>query len=129
METGAHDVAGLPLLCYISRIFRGFIFEERKMQIPVLIEPVANNGYRARSGEPMPLETEGATREEAMRKLQDLLEGRLQIGVEITNLEIGNNSHPLVKWAGWLKDDPFLEEWQKEMAEYRREIDTQEGIE
>ena len=25
------------------------------MQIPVLVEPVANNGFRARSGEPLPL--------------------------------------------------------------------------
>ncbi len=31
------------------------------MQIPVLVEPIANIGFRARSGEPLPVSADGAT--------------------------------------------------------------------
>ena len=41
------------------------------MQIPVLVEPVANNGFRARTGEPLPLSADGGTPEEAVRNLRE----------------------------------------------------------
>jgi hypothetical protein len=40
------------------------------MEIPVLIEPLADSGFRATSGEPLHLETEAPTREEAITKLR-----------------------------------------------------------
>ena len=43
------------------------------MQIPVLVEPTSENRFRATSGDPFGLETEAATRDEAVRKLCDLL--------------------------------------------------------
>jgi predicted RNase H-like HicB family nuclease len=36
------------------------------MQIPVLVEPIAGDGYRARGTEPFGLSAEGATRAEAL---------------------------------------------------------------
>ena len=39
------------------------------MQIPVLIEPVAGNGFRAQGCEPFGLLAEGATRQAALEKL------------------------------------------------------------
>ena len=36
------------------------------MQIPVLIEPIAGNGYRARGGEPLAVVVEAPTRAEAL---------------------------------------------------------------
>ena len=36
------------------------------MDIPVLVEPLPNHGFRAVSGEPLHLETEAPTREEAI---------------------------------------------------------------
>jgi hypothetical protein len=41
------------------------------MQIPILIEPIAGKGYRARGGEPFALVAEGPTREAALAKLRD----------------------------------------------------------
>ena len=43
------------------------------MEIPVLIEPVAGNGFRATGTSPFPFTVEAATREDALRKVQDLL--------------------------------------------------------
>lgn len=93
------------------------------MQIPVLIEPIAGNGYRARGGEPLPLVVEAATREEALAKLQEALQDRLRNGAEIVPLETATPPHPLAKFVGMFKDDPWIEDWKKSMAEYRRNID------
>ena len=39
------------------------------MQIPVLVEKVKGNGYRARGTEPFAISAKGSTREEALAKL------------------------------------------------------------
>src|SRR5271167_3592381 len=62
---------------------------DHTMQIPVLIEPVAANGFRARTGEPLLLTAEGATREEALDKLQQLLTNKLKDGTEMATLYVG----------------------------------------
>ncbi|GEM_PF-1451908 len=41
------------------------------MQIAVLVEPVANSGFRAKAGEPLPLSADGATPDEAVRNLHE----------------------------------------------------------
>ena len=47
------------------------------MQIPVLIEPVAGNGYRAAA---FNYSVEGASKEEAIEKLKKLLKERIAEG-------------------------------------------------
>jgi predicted RNase H-like HicB family nuclease len=93
------------------------------MQIPILIEPVAGNGYRARGGEPLPLVAEGATREEALAKLKEQLQGRLSGGAEVVPLEVARPAHPLAEFVGMFKDDPRIKDWKKSMADYRRKVD------
>jgi hypothetical protein len=93
------------------------------MQIPILIEPIAGNGYRARGGEPLAVVVEAPTREEALAKLREHLQARLRDGAEIVPLETGPQPHPLAKFVGMFKDDPLIKDWKKSMAEYRREVD------
>ena len=93
------------------------------MQIPVLIEPIAGNGYRARGGEPLAVVVEAPTREEALVKLKEALQARLRNGAEIVPLELTPATHPLAKFVGMFKDDPLIDDWKKSMAEYRRKID------
>ncbi|HEY7328725.1 MAG TPA: hypothetical protein VH592_13865 [Gemmataceae bacterium] len=95
------------------------------MQITVLIEPVAGNGYRARGGEPLPLVVEAPTREEALAKLKEQLQARLRNGAEIVALDLTPAKHPWMEFAGMFKDNPLLEEWKKDMARYRRKIDAE----
>jgi hypothetical protein len=94
------------------------------MQIPILIEPVAGNGYRSRGGEQFALSAEGATREEVLAKLRDQLQTRLRNGSEVVSLEVPVGPHPLAEFAGMFKDDPLFENWQKAIAKYRREVDA-----
>jgi hypothetical protein len=94
------------------------------MQIPILIEPIAGNGYRASGGPPLAVVVEAPTREEALAKLKEQLQARLRDGAEIVQLELPPATHPLAKFAGMFKDDPLLPEWKEAMAEYRRQVDA-----
>ena len=91
------------------------------MEIPIIVEPIADNGFRASSGGLWGLEIEAPTREEAVQKLRELIDRRLDAGAEVFGLEIPSRAHTLARFAGMLKDDPLLELWKDAMAEYRRE--------
>lgn len=96
------------------------------MDISVLVEPVANDGFRAISGDPWGLEVAAPTREEAIGKLRQLIESRVAAGAEVVALSIGEPTHPLAGFAGMLKDDPLAGQWQQAMADYRNERDVEE---
>jgi len=98
------------------------------MQIPVLVEPIAGNGYRARGIEPFGLSAEGSTRAEALAKLRGQLEARVSAGAEIVTLEVGVQPHPWLPFAGMFKDDPDFKEVLAIMAENRRQIDADPGV-
>jgi len=100
------------------------------MQIPVLIEPVANNGYRASSGAPIALAAEGPTRDEAMRNLESLLQKRLSNGAEVAVLDVAAPAakNPWVEHAGMFKDDPDFQEVLEIIAENRRKMDADPDV-
>jgi hypothetical protein len=98
------------------------------MQIPILIEPVPGNGFRARGGEPLILTAEGPTREAALANLKEQFKARLGNGAEIVPLEVAPEPHPLAEFAGMFRDDPLIEEWKQSMAEYRRKADRDPDI-
>ena len=98
------------------------------MDIPVWLERVDGNGYRARALEPLGLTAEAATRDEALKKLRELIAERLAGGAELVRLEVPGSEHPLARFAGTLKDDPLVDAWEEAMAEYRRQIDEDPNI-
>ena len=97
------------------------------MQIPVLVEPIDGRGFRARGAEPFALCAEGATREEALGKLQEQLQARLRQGAAIVPLEVSAAPHPLAEFAGMFKDDPDFQEVIEIMAENRRQLDADDS--
>jgi predicted RNase H-like HicB family nuclease len=100
------------------------------MNITVLIERTAGNGYRARVGEPLPLVVEGATRDEALAKLKEGFNALLKNGAELASLELGTSaaSNPWVKYAGMFKDDPDFQEVVEIIRENRRIMDEDPSI-
>jgi hypothetical protein len=100
---------------------------QKNMQIHILIEPVAGNGYRARGGEPLSLSADGVTQEEAMANLKEKLQARLSHGAVVVPLELSSSSHPLSDLVGIFKDDPLIEDWKKSMRAYRRKRDKDAG--
>lgn len=97
------------------------------MQLEVLIEPMNGRGFRASGAGPFRVSVDGATREEALKKLQDEIQTRIRSGAEIITLEMPAESNPWLKIAGMYKDDPMLEEWKQAMAEYRDQIEKDDG--
>jgi len=89
------------------------------MQIPVLVEPVASNGFRARTGEPLPVSADGATPEEAVRNLRAALERQLEGGKQLRAVELAPEN-PWLALAGMHDPaDPLVQQWKEEVAAYR----------
>ena len=93
------------------------------MQIPILVERVKGNGYRARGSEPFALSARGVTREEALARLQAKIQNRLKNGTEIVGLDVGPQPHPWMEFAGMFRDDPWMDDWVQSMAEYRQQVE------
>ena len=91
------------------------------MQIPIIVEPAGDNGFRASSGGLWDMEIEAPTRDEAIQRLRELIDRRLDAGAEVFEVEIRAGAHPLARFAGMFKDDPLLQPWKDAMAEYRRQ--------
>jgi predicted RNase H-like HicB family nuclease len=95
------------------------------MQIPVLVEALADNGFCARTGEPLPLSAEGATREEAMAKLRLLLDVVLRKDKELVALEVPAPDNPWLAMAGMYDpNDPLVRDWKEAMAAYRCDVES-----
>jgi len=100
------------------------------MELPVLIEPTQNNGFRASTGEPLGLCAEGTSKQEALGNLQALLNHRLQHGVELATITVGSQRHPFADFKGIFEEnDPLVQEWLEIIEENRRKDDEEEGIE
>lgn len=68
----------------------------------------------------------GETKDEALSRLREAIHDRVA-RAEIVSLDIvlPSEGHPLSRAFGMFRDDPTFEEFLEDMAEYRREIDTE----
>lgn len=104
---------------WASNVFTG----TPTMVIPVLVEQISGDHFRAVTGEPLSLEVEATTRDEALEKLRQLIDSRMAAGAEIIEIPVGAEASPLAPFAGLLRDDPLVEPWKQAMAEYRSQRD------
>jgi hypothetical protein len=101
------------------------------MPVQVLIESIAENGFRATSGAPLAMTVEAPTREKALAKLKALLGKRLRNGAELVSVDLAPpaEEHPWVKFAGMYDpNDPLIKSWKRSMAEYRRKKDAEPDL-
>ena len=94
------------------------------MEIPVLIEPLPGTGFVARTGSPFEWSAEGATPEEAVRKLQSVALERQAAGVKVDRISVGITEYPYAELVGSMKGCSLREEWRKAVEEYREEIEN-----
>jgi hypothetical protein len=100
------------------------------MQVPISIEPTGLGGFRAQSVPPFTAVAEGSTREEAVSKVRAELNKQLEQGKEVVMVEVGTKEeNPWLKMAGRLKDNPLFDEWRAEVEAYRRQCDSEAGVE
>jgi hypothetical protein len=94
------------------------------MKIPVLIEPIANDGFRATGGPPFEVTAQGSTRAEALARLRDAIGLRMAEGSVLVPLEVDTTEeNPWDAVAGIFRDEPLFDQWQEAIAEYRRNVD------
>jgi hypothetical protein len=94
------------------------------MKIPVLIEPIANDGFRATGGPPFDVTAHGTTRAEALARFRAAIRRRMLAGSVLVPLEIDTTEdNPWDAVAGMFRDEPLLDEWQRAIAEHRRKVD------
>jgi hypothetical protein len=92
------------------------------MNIPVLIEPVAVDMYRAKSGEPFAQSSEGATPEEALNKLKEAVNEQIAHGSQVVSLQVSSSEHPWMEFAGMFQEkDSTVQEWLQIMKTMRDE--------
>jgi hypothetical protein len=98
------------------------------MQLTVLVERIDEQTYRAETAQPVSLATEGRTREEALERLRNLVQQRLQAG-EMVHLDLSDAAvaHPWVPYAGIWKNHPDIDALLDHIAEYRRQLDEAES--
>ena len=95
------------------------------VEVPVIIEPVTGNGYRVTGagGLSVGLTAEGATAEEAIDRLAEQIQTRLNAGAKLAELNVATGAAPWKQDAGYLVDDPLYQPWREAMEEYRRKLD------
>jgi predicted RNase H-like HicB family nuclease len=88
----------------------------------VLVEQLSDRSWMATTLNRLDCQAKGATREQAVHRLQQAIEQRLANG-EIIQLEVDLpvSNHPLLELAGKYKDDPMFEEMVAEIERERRE--------
>jgi hypothetical protein len=95
--------------------------ELKHMKIPILIEPTADQRFRATGGSPLVGSVEADTPDEAVEKLRELIQDRVAKGAQIASIELPDGVDPWLAGAGMFRDDPLYDDWQQAIAGYRRE--------
>jgi len=94
------------------------------MRTTVFVEKVGKKKFRATLSQPVVLETEGASQEEALDRLFDLASKRLSSGkVFEMQLPADMRSNPWRAYAGVWKEHPEFDEFVANIAECRRNAD------
>jgi predicted RNase H-like HicB family nuclease len=93
------------------------------MEIPVLVEPLPEGGFRARSSDPFGLTAEGETPDAALHHLRDLIASRTASGAILTSIEVpAPRSGPHLS-AGIYRDEPLFDRWRAEIETYRQQVE------
>ncbi|HEY3964082.1 MAG TPA: hypothetical protein VGM05_05960 [Planctomycetaceae bacterium] len=100
------------------------------MNLTAVVERISEDRYRAVITQPLFIESEGHTPDEAVKLVQELATNRLALA-QIIQIAIPEQrrSHPWARWAGVWKDNPDFERYLANIAEYRREADASESPE
>src|SRR4051794_31234603 len=91
------------------------------MQIEVVVEKIAGNGYRATTYTPFPASTHAPTSEQALSSLREVVRQKVASGAKVVLMDVPAPDHPLAAVAGWLKDDPMFDAWVRARKDNRRE--------
>ncbi|MFL5240729.1 MAG: hypothetical protein ACJ8FY_01360 [Gemmataceae bacterium] len=91
------------------------------MKAAVLVEKLGKKKYRASTSQPIALESEGRSPDEAVKRLCTMARKRLTAGEwQDVTLPGPPLTNPWIAYAGIWKDHPDFDQFLKNIAEYRR---------
>lgn len=94
------------------------------MTVQAFVERLADRRYRVSITQPLALFAEGASREEAIESLCELVKRRLAGGELLPiDLPAEPEANPWVETAGVWKDHPDLDEYVQNVRAYRDQVD------
>jgi predicted RNase H-like HicB family nuclease len=101
------------------------LWRQHIMDISVIVEKVADNGYQATSYVPAHVVAQGRTRQEALDRLCDQLRSRLS-SAEVMTLSIPqlSDAHPWKAIAGSWRESPDRAAIERNLQEYRQQVDA-----
>lgn len=93
------------------------------MQIPVLVESLGNDRFRAEAPPPVAQSAEGRSSDEAVEQLRAKIAASVTNGKELVAIDIPTKQqeHPWMPYVGQFENDPLYDKWQQAIAAYRRE--------
>jgi predicted RNase H-like HicB family nuclease len=95
------------------------------MDISVVVEKVADNGYEATSYVPTYVVAQGRTRQEALDRLYDQLRGRLSSAEVVTlSIPLLGDEHPWKAIAGSWRESPDRSAIERNLQEYRQQVNA-----
>ena len=95
------------------------------MDISVVVEKVVDNGYQATSYVPTHVVAQGRTRQEALDRLCEQLRTRLSSAETVTlSIPLLGDAHPWKAIAGSWRDSPDRSEIERNLQEYRQQVDA-----
>lgn len=96
------------------------------MQIPILIEKIEKNGYRATAGSLFDFTVEAPTRDEVLHKARTAIAEKIRAGAEVVQLDLPLDN-PWLRQIG-IQDpnDPFIQDFKAILEENRRAADETE---
>jgi hypothetical protein len=98
------------------------------MQIPIVVETLGQNQFRAEAPAPFSVAAEGKSSAEAVQNLRARIEKEFSNGKQIVILDLAlGGENPWIQYAGHLKDETFLSDFQAGLAEYRRQRDPDDA--
>jgi predicted RNase H-like HicB family nuclease len=93
------------------------------MEIPVLLEPLPDGGFQARSADPLGLIARGDTPDAALGHLRELIQSRTAAGTILTSIEVPTSTTGSYLGAGIYKDEPLFDRWREAIEAYRQEVE------
>jgi len=60
---------------------------------------------------------------EAVARLREQCAAKLQQGAQWVALELDEQPHPWMEFAGMFADDPRIADWKRSIEEYRQKVD------
>jgi len=101
------------------------------MQYQVLVQNLPDGLFSAFVIGVPDVVAEGATVEEVLNEAKTLLKERLATSrlftIEVEDALAGVVANPWLETHGVLRDDTTFDDWVKEIAKYRREVDDEES--